>query len=380
MVRPIKVSVVIPVYNREAYIGEAIESVRAQTFADFELIVVDDGSTDRSVDVVRACRDPRLRLISNATNRGLPRARNRGIDAARGVYLAFLDSDDRAAPTRLAEQVAFLDRHPDHAAVGAWVDWMDAGGRALGRVKRRPLSAPDIAALRLFKQGIENTASMARTAVLREHRHDEHFETCEDFDLWERIAARHPVANLRRVLVRRRAHEQQISRTRKAEEQHYRRAIYARQLDALGRHYTEHDLERHHTLRYMRKCGFGPDTAFVDWAEAWLLGIQAANRVAGCYPEPALSHVLSAFWLKVCVRAAPALGRRAACLRLCSSPLRRWLPRGLRKDVFLNGPPVLAWLGDPGHLAHGRQRGRGEAPVADSDPRGVSTVRTLPSR
>jgi glycosyltransferase involved in cell wall biosynthesis len=84
------VSLVIPAYNREAYLGQAIESVLAQTFSDFELLVIDDGSTDRSRDVARAYRDPRIRLLHNDRNQGLPRARNTGVDSARGVYLAFL--------------------------------------------------------------------------------------------------------------------------------------------------------------------------------------------------------------------------------------------------------------------------------------------------
>src|SRR5215510_4129929 len=167
------VSVVIPVYDREDYLGDAVDSVLAQTFPSFEIVVVDDGSTDRSAEIVRAHRDPRVRLICHPHNRGISAARNTGVDAARGDYVAFLDSDDVAYPDRLARQVAFLDGHLDHAAVGAWIDWMDASGRPLGRVKRKPVSPEDIAAVRLFQQGIENTASMARTAVLRAYRHDE---------------------------------------------------------------------------------------------------------------------------------------------------------------------------------------------------------------
>jgi glycosyltransferase involved in cell wall biosynthesis len=339
-----QVSVVIPVYNREAYVGAAIESVLAQTFADFEVLVIDDGSTDRSRDVARSYRDPRLRLLCNECNQGLPRTRNTGIDAARGRYLAFLDSDDIALPTRLAKQVAFLDGHPDHAAVGAWVDWMDHTGRPLCRIKRRPLAAQDVAALRLFRQGIENTASMARTAILREYRHDERFEVSEDFELWARIAAAHGIANLPEVLVRRRAHDQQTSKGKDEPTRRYRLAIYARQLTALGVAFDAQDLERHYLLRRMRKSGFTPDREYLDWAEAWLLTLQAANTHASCYPEPSFSHLLGGLWLKACWQASPALGWPTVGRRLLTSPLRRWTWPGLRKDVFLNGPRPVAWL------------------------------------
>jgi glycosyltransferase involved in cell wall biosynthesis len=349
-----RVSVVIPVYNREPYVGQAIASVLAQTFGDFELLVIDDGSTDGTRDVVRAFGDPRIRLLCHASNRGIARARNAGVDAARGEYLAFLDSDDVALPERLAEQVDFLDHHPDHAAVGAWIDWMDDRGRPTGRVKRRPPRPDDVSALRLFRQGIENTASVARTAALRQYRHDERFEVSEDFDLWARIAADRPIANLPKVLVLRRAHAQQTSKGRDEQTRLYRQAIYARQLAALGIAFEEEDLRRHHLLRRMRKSGFTPDGAYVDWAEAWLRGLQAANARAHRYPEPALSRLLGGLWGKVCWNAAPALGSATAWRRFRASPLRHWAWPGLRDDVFLRGPRALAWLAarhEPGGTA-----------------------------
>ena len=282
-----RVSVVIPVYNRELYIGAAIESVLAQTFSDFELLVVDDGSRDATRDVARSFHDERIRLVCHERNRGIAPTRNAGVDAARGEYLAFLDSDDVALPERLAEQVDFLDHHPHHAAVGAWIDWMDDRGRPSGRVKRRPPQPDDVSALRLFRQGIENTASMARTAVLRQYRHDEHFEVSEDFDLWARIAAARPIANLPKVLVLRRAHIQQTSKGRDEQTRLYRQEIYARQLEALDVAYKEEDLKRHHLLRRMRKSGFIPNREYVDWADAWLCALRTDASCRG----PALSAV-----------------------------------------------------------------------------------------
>ena len=345
-----RVSVVIPVYNREAYIGAAIDSILAQTFADFEILVIDDGSTDGSREVVRTYRDPRVRLLCQEHNQGLPRTRNAGVDAARGAYLAFLDSDDVAYPTRLAKQVAFLDRHADHAAVGAWVDWMDDSGRPTGRVKRRPLTAQDVGALRLFRQGIENTASMARTAILQAYRHDEGFAVSEDFELWARVAAEHGIANLPEVLVRRRAHDQQTSKDKDEQTRRYRQAIYARQLGILDVAFEEKDLERHHLLRRMRKSDFTPDREYVDWAEVWLLTLRAANARAACYPEPSFSQLLGGFWFKVCWNASPALGWPTVWRRLRASPLHRWAWAGLRNDVFLRGPRPLSWLAGHGFV------------------------------
>lgn len=334
---PPRVTVVIPVYNREKYVGEAIDSVLAQTFTDFELLVIDDGSTDQSRVVMQSYHDSRIRFIVNDTNEGIPKTRNKGIQLAQGEYLAFLDSDDWAYPQRFMKQVAFLDSHADYAAVGAWIVWMDEQSRSLRQVKRKPVSSEEIAAERLFRQGIENSASMARTAVLREYGHQEEYDLSEDFDLWARIAAKHRLATLPEVLVRRRLHSGQITREKSLRMKDRRLAIYASQLRSLGITFTDSDLERHLLLRSMRKQKFTPDVAYVEWAEGWLLGLQAANQHSGSYPEPAFSRLLGKLWLKVCWYASVNLGW-SAWRRFWSSQLRGDALQSLRTSLTLHAP------------------------------------------
>ncbi|RMD60851.1 MAG: glycosyltransferase family 2 protein [Alphaproteobacteria bacterium] len=334
-------SVVIPVYDRRHYLAAAIDSILAQTFADFEVVVVDDGSRDDSVAVVRRYRDPRVRLVRHQHNRGVAAARNTGVAAARGRYVAFLDSDDVAYPDRLARQVAFLDAHPDVAAVGGWMDRMDARGRPLGRVRRRPVAPDDIAAQRLFRPGIQNTTAMARTRVLRRYPHDERFEIGEDFDLWTRIAADCKLANLPRVLVRARRHGAQTTRERAARVEAVRAEVLARHLESLGIGFSDEDLRRHGLLRRMHRERFIPDRAYVDWAEAWLLKLQACNGECRAFPEPAFAHVLGLFWLKACWHASARLGGRV-WRRFFASPLRVGAAGGLVKDVALRLPRPFA--------------------------------------
>ena len=292
----IRVTVLIPVRNRERYVAAAIESALAQTLRDLEVLVVDDASSDGSRDVVRSFGDPRVRLVENETHLGIPGTRNRGVDLARGEYLAFLDSDDQALPERLEKQARFLDEHPDHAAVGAWIEWMDERGRPTGRVKRKATAADRIAAERLFRSCLENSVATARTELLRKFRHREHFELGSDYDLWARIAAEHAIAALPEVLVRRRAHEGRTTRGREERIKELRLEIFAEQLSQL-------------------------DAAYLDWAEAWLSGIGAANASRRLYPEPALSEVLGGFWLKACWSGR---GRgTSAWRRFWRSPLHR---------------------------------------------------------
>ena len=122
-----RVTVFIPVYNAQAYIAEAIESVLAQTYSDFELLVIDDGSTDETASVICTFMyDPRIRVVSHIRNLGQPHTRNYGLELASGEYIAFLDADDRCVPERIERQVTYLDTHTDIDGVGSWMDWIRA--------------------------------------------------------------------------------------------------------------------------------------------------------------------------------------------------------------------------------------------------------------
>lgn len=206
-----QVTVLIPVYNQERYVAEAIDSVLAQTFADFELLVIDDGSTDRSLEIISTYTDPRIRVARNPGNRGVPWTRNRGLDLARGEYIAMLDSDDIAAPERLARQVAFLDAHPDVALVGSEKSTVDTAGKTVDKgMKLRPTAPDEIAAQLLFRCRITQTSIMARSAIMRRFRYDERFVVSQDFELFARLSCVYPLANLPDVLVAFRRHDAHV--------------------------------------------------------------------------------------------------------------------------------------------------------------------------
>src|SRR6266540_4812162 len=108
-----KVSIIMPVYNGELYLKEAIDSIFKQSFTDYEFIVIDDGSTDRSAEIIGNYHDPRLQVITLPKNRGLSVALNVGLEVANGMYIARMDCDDLSHPARLEKEVKFLDEHPD---------------------------------------------------------------------------------------------------------------------------------------------------------------------------------------------------------------------------------------------------------------------------
>ena len=328
-----KVTVFIPVYNRDKYVGEAIESILAQTFSDFEILLVDDGSTDHTVDKIRSFSDSRIRLIFNEENLGIPKTRNKGIQLARGEYIAMLDSDDRAYPERLEKQVAFLDTHLEYAQVGSWCRMMDARGRVLKKIKRQPASPDDIHAQFLFRCAMSNRSIMARTAILQEYGYRNDFPRCQDYELHVRLAKHYKLGNLPECLVYGRIHPQQITGQTPDLGDAKKQEIISGQLNELGVPFSPNDLEPHLTLSRMRKSNFIPDADYLEWAREWLWRLQQANTQSRRYAGPAFSRALSEKWFQACWTARPKIGW-AIWKYFFSSPLSKNMISTLRRQVF----------------------------------------------
>lgn len=216
------ISVVMSVYNGEKYAPEAVESILAQTFRDFELIIIDDGSTDGTKALLEnyATRDPRVRLISRP-NKGLTKTLNEGLGLARGEFIARMDADDVSLPTRFEKQVEFLWAHPDCVCVGARVLRVDPYGSPLSESDHK-LTHEEIDA-QLIEQGLgwaitHPAAMMRRDAVQKVGGYREQFKTSQDLDLWLRLAEVGRLANLPEVLLKYRYHPESVGFT-KFEEQ-----------------------------------------------------------------------------------------------------------------------------------------------------------------
>jgi glycosyltransferase involved in cell wall biosynthesis len=221
-----KVSIVIPAYNSLQFLPETIASVFQQTFKDFEVIVVNDGSSDATKDWVSQITDPRVKLI-NQENQGLSGARNTGIAHASGDYIAFLDADDLWEPTKLEKQVICLDENPEIGLVYTWVALIDEHGKSKGRVFK------NYAENDVWHQLIEhNIVESGSVAMVRRQC----FETCgvfdrnlrsfvEDWDMWLRIASRYPFKVIAEPLVYYRQHSNSASKNWEAMAQSFRIVI-----------------------------------------------------------------------------------------------------------------------------------------------------------
>jgi len=207
------VSVLMPVYNAERYVAQSIESILVQTFADFEFIITDDGSTDGSLKILEAyaAKDKRIRLTSRR-NKGLTPTMNEMLRQARGELIAIIENDDLALPERLARQVEFLQSQPDFVCVGGAQELIDEKGRLLTRLEL-PLHNDRIQQLALAGHGsICHPGSMIRrSALMKIGGYDETMRLAHDLDLWLRLGEVGSLANLKDVVVKYRLHKSSLS-------------------------------------------------------------------------------------------------------------------------------------------------------------------------
>ena len=177
------VSVLTPVYNAEAYLDEMLASLRRQTLTDFEVVLVDDGSSDASGSMLeRAAQvDPRFRLLSLPSNQGIVAALNHGLESCRGTYVARMAADDIAFPDRLERQVGYLEKHPEVVVLSTSLAYIDSDGRSMGKVRRTALSGSLLRANPLLHPTV-----MFRRAVLLAAglRYRAEFAYAEDYYLW----------------------------------------------------------------------------------------------------------------------------------------------------------------------------------------------------
>lgn len=225
------VTVLLPVHNGAEHLGAALDSVLTQDFTEIELLVIDDGSTDATPALLRACGDPRLRVV-RLEHTGLIGALNRGLDEARGTFIARLDADDEMLPGRLTRQVGEFRRNADLVACGT--DYLLFGG-AEGLV-RTPRRDADCRAHLVFGSPIAHPSAMLRADALRAHgvRYRAEYPHAEDFKLFSDLAAVGTLANLAEPGLRYRVHPAQVSQVQAGPQRETHLRICAENLAARG--------------------------------------------------------------------------------------------------------------------------------------------------
>ena len=201
-----KISVLMPVYNAEEYVADAISSILEQTFSDFEFIIINDGSRDKTAAIVKSFKDERIKFIDNPKNQGLIVVLNQGLDLCRGEYIARMDADDISYPERFAKQIDFLDNHLDVGLLGT-------AGENFGDNNDRHYQPEDVDVIDLLR-GVcfYHPSVMIRRSVLIDNglKYNKNYYLVEDYELWARMLKVCRLCNLNEILIKYRVHAKSV--------------------------------------------------------------------------------------------------------------------------------------------------------------------------
>ncbi|RDV10665.1 glycosyltransferase family 2 protein [Pontibacter diazotrophicus] len=316
-------SVVMLVFNGEKYLNEAIESVLTQTFKDFELIIINDGSTDKSIDIISSYSDKRIRLLDNKNNSGIPYCRNIGLNLAKGEFLTWSDCDDINLPDRFEKQIDFLRSNPSIGGCGTWL--LRFKGSKSHYVQKADKDPEFIKACLIFKPAIPNATVMLRLSEIRKFKlyYNTNLPIAEDYDFILRCSKYLKFSNIQEVLYKYRDSETSIMEQYKLkEEKSYQihKIVYAEALEILGITPSESDLVVHRSI--------GSQSLFESLLEFiscynWLLNIQFANNRERVFDQKILNKVLAAQFYFISKKASK-FGLATLKYYLSKSLLNKW--------------------------------------------------------
>lgn len=310
---PPRVSVIMPVFNVERYLAAAIMSVLDQEFSDFELIVVNDASSDNSAEAILEFSDPRIRYICHECNQGVSAARNTGIHVAQGEFVAFLDPDDVALPDRLGKQVSFLDDNPQSGLVGSWSELIDECGNTVGG-RSGAHSDPLIRPLLLFRNTLMLSSLLVRRGALPHSLFAKMLS--EDYDFLARIPRHWEFSVIPEILVQYRINQQGAMSSKWALVKEGAWQTQLRLLRELGVEPSAQEAELHQRISHATRDGM--DSATASAATRWITCILEANRRTNLYRqhdlEEAAGEVLFSLWRQTTSEGSHVIGAaRASC-------------------------------------------------------------------
>ncbi|QJD97556.1 glycosyltransferase [Mucilaginibacter robiniae] len=301
-----KLSVILPVYNTEKYIKEAVDSILNQTYKDFELIVLNDASTDGTLGILQQYQDTRLKVITNEQNLKVVKTLNKGLDLAQGEYIARMDADDISHPQRFEKQIQFLEQHPDVDFVGSWVQTFGSESN----IMRAATEHEHIKVRLFFLNPIFHPVVMFRRESFEKHglRYDEHFTNAEDYGMWVKAIDHIKFANVPEILLKYRVHSFNVSVIKASnravlDEIHYN--MYQYFLKKLGiLSYTEHELLMHRKLGLVEveALNLNQLNEYLQWLKKLVL----ANNQSGYFDKKFFNMVVLSYLLYVVRKAKPS--------------------------------------------------------------------------
>jgi len=290
------ITVLMPVYNGVTYLNEAIDSILNQTFQNFEFIIIDDGSTDNSVKIIKSYDDNRIRLVENRNNLGQSETLNKGLSLTRGNYIARMDQDDISIPERLKKQLDFMENNSDVDVCGSWVQLM---GKYNGIIELETQSE-EIKISLLTNQNLAHPAVMIRksTLVKYELNYNPTFTIGNDYDLWVRMFDYCSFANLPEPLLKFRMHDNQYSKIMWVQNEVETNRILTNLLKKIGIHPDDSDLIIHKKLF----TGYGIDSLFTGEVFKYLMRLRTANLRKNIFEPVIFNEFLKKKWRRFMLR------------------------------------------------------------------------------
>ena len=294
-----ELSVLVTAYNSELYIREAINSILNQTYTDYELIIIDDGSTDNTVSSIKSFNDNRIQFLSHSQNTGIARSRNQALELASGTYITFLDSDDIVHPQKFEKQIAFLKNNPDFGLVGSSVILINEQGTETGRWKlaAKPETIPSIM---LFHNYFVNSAVMFRKSLLNDIVYPEDLVIGEDYMMWFNLLQKAKGINLPKYLTSYRQHTESIIQRTGDKKEEYNKIVYELILQKIGIHPTNEEYEIHFSLKNRETI-----SSLIQMQNIfdWLQKISQYSHNVSFIADNTICPVILNRWLKVCYKA-----------------------------------------------------------------------------
>jgi len=271
------------VYNGERYLKESISSILKQTYKDFEFLIIDDGSSDSTSEIIKSFDDPRIIAIKNTNNIGLSRSLNKGIKLSKGKYIARMDADDISLPERLKKQVDFMEEYQE---IGVCGTWLRTTGSKKNNIRKSPINHEEICAYMFWDSPIWHPTAMIRKKVLTDNDlyYDESISKAQDYKLWTDLSNITKLANIPEVLLLYRIHNKQISKLKnnpaglrnKIFEDFFNRPLVENEINMIELMYPPREIKN---VRQIEECSI------------WISNIRNINLSQKKYPEPKFSKV-----------------------------------------------------------------------------------------
>lgn len=290
--RPCKVEVLMPVFNSSQYLKAAIDGVLNQSYKDFVFIIINDGSTDNSEEIILSYTDPRIKYHKNEANLGLIKTLNKGIELCKGDYIVRMDTDDISLPNRLERLIYFMEQNSEVGVAGSYVKTIEKNSK----IVKYPTKHFDILEHFTYQCAINHPSTIWRSSVIKNYRFDDHFPHAEDYELWSRLIMKTHFAIIPEVLLEYRIHTNSVSHLNKIVQDENSINIQLRFFSNLGLcNLSRVDLVTYKAMCYADWAFFRNQNQLTDLAvllNKWIIVNQENQSILVAH----LNHFLSEKW------------------------------------------------------------------------------------